>query len=98
MTCTNCANTIQRRLNKVDGVVEPTVNYANEKATVTYVPGAVDRADLVAAVRKAGYDVVETARRRRAAGCRSRGARRRDAPPVDAADRGRDLYACRCSC
>ena len=61
MTCANCANTIQRRLNKVDGVVEATVNYASERATVEYVPGLVTRADLVAAVRKAGYDVVEVA-------------------------------------
>ena len=60
MTCANCANTIQRRLNKVDGVLDATVNYASEKATVTYIPGAITRADLVAAVRKAGYDVVET--------------------------------------
>ncbi|HXF60683.1 MAG TPA: heavy metal translocating P-type ATPase [Caldilineaceae bacterium] len=61
MTCANCANTIQRRLNKVEGVLEASVNFANEKATVTYLPGVVTRADLVAAVRKAGYDVVETA-------------------------------------
>ncbi len=61
MTCTNCANTIERRLNKTDGVLEATVNYANEKATVKYAVGAATRAELVAAVRKAGYDVVETA-------------------------------------
>ena len=61
MTCANCANTIERRLNKVDGVLEATVNYANEKATVKYAVGAVTRPELVAAVRKAGYDVVETA-------------------------------------
>jgi Cu+-exporting ATPase len=61
MTCANCANTIQRRLNKVEGVLSAEVNYANERAVVTYVPGAVERADLIAAVRKAGYDVVETA-------------------------------------
>jgi len=60
MTCTNCANTIERRLNKTEGVLEASVNYANERATVRYTPGAVTRADLVAAVRKAGYDVVET--------------------------------------
>ncbi len=60
MTCANCANTIERRLNKVDGVLEASVNFANEKATVTYAPGAVTRPELVAAVRKAGYDVVET--------------------------------------
>ncbi len=61
MTCANCANTIERRLNKVEGVLEATVNYANERATVRYAAGAVTRADLVAAVRQAGYDVVETA-------------------------------------
>ncbi|MCI0399291.1 MAG: heavy metal translocating P-type ATPase [Chloroflexi bacterium] len=59
MTCANCANTIQRRLNKVDGVLEATVNLASEKATVTYAVGATGRAELVAAVRQAGYDVVE---------------------------------------
>ena len=59
MTCATCANTIERRLNKVDGVLEATVNFASEKASVTYAPGAVTKADLVAAVRKAGYDVVE---------------------------------------
>jgi P-type Cu+ transporter len=59
MTCANCASTIQRALNKVDGVLEASVNYANEKATVTYIVGTASRSDLVAAVRKAGYDVVE---------------------------------------
>ncbi|MEZ4557128.1 MAG: cation transporter [Caldilineaceae bacterium] len=58
MTCANCANTIQR-LNKLDGVLDATVNYANEHATVRYVP-IVDRATMVAAVRKA-VDVVESA-------------------------------------
>ncbi|MBK7915203.1 MAG: copper-translocating P-type ATPase [Chloroflexi bacterium] len=60
MTCTNCANTIERRLNKVDGVLSAEVNYANEKAVVRYAPGATTRGDLVAAVRQAGYDVVST--------------------------------------
>jgi len=59
MTCTNCANTIQRRLNKTAGVVEASVNYANERATVSYQPNVATPADLIAAVRKAGYDVVE---------------------------------------
>ncbi len=58
MTCTNCANTIQRRLNKVDGVVKASVNFASERASVRYVPGMVTQGELVAAVRKAGFDVV----------------------------------------
>jgi len=60
MTCANCAATIQRRLNKVEGVLNAEVNYANERATVAFVPGVTSYSDLVAAVRKAGYDVVET--------------------------------------
>ncbi len=61
MTCANCANTIERSLNRVEGVIEANVNFASERATVTYAPGVADRATLVAAVRQAGYDVVETA-------------------------------------
>lgn len=60
MTCANCAATIERRLNKVDGVLKAHVNYAGERASVRYAPGAVTRQELVTAVRKAGYDVVET--------------------------------------
>ena len=60
MTCANCAATIERTLNKkMPGVVAATVNLATEKATVEYVPGQVSRADLVAAIEKAGYGVVE---------------------------------------
>jgi len=59
MTCTNCANTVQRALRKVDGVVEANVNYASEKASITYIPGAANRQDFIQAVEKAGYGVVQ---------------------------------------
>jgi Cu+-exporting ATPase len=61
MTCANCAANIERALNKVDGVLSATVNYASEKASISYATGAVSRAEMVAAVRRAGYDVVESA-------------------------------------
>ncbi|MEM8860411.1 MAG: heavy metal translocating P-type ATPase, partial [Chloroflexota bacterium] len=61
MTCANCAKTIQRKLNKVDGVLEANVNFASEKAQVTYAAGVVGRSELAAAVRNAGFDVVEAA-------------------------------------
>ncbi|WP_372729849.1 heavy metal translocating P-type ATPase [Nocardioides sp.] len=56
MTCASCANRIERKLNKLDGVVA-TVNYATEKARVTLgaADGPVDSAALVAAVESAGY-------------------------------------------
>ncbi|GAA1506863.1 heavy metal translocating P-type ATPase [Nocardioides humi] len=53
MTCASCANRIERKLNKLDGVTA-TVNYATEKAKVTYADG-VSTDDLVAAVEAAGY-------------------------------------------
>ena len=60
MTCANCAATVERTLNKkVPGVVSATVNFATEKATVEYVPGQVAHSDLVTAIEKAGYGVVE---------------------------------------
>jgi len=45
MTCANCAGTIERRLKKVEGVVEATVNLASEKASVSYTAGVVTPAD-----------------------------------------------------
>lgn len=53
MTCASCANRIERKLNKLDGVTA-TVNYATEKARVDYV-GEVSPADVVATVEEAGY-------------------------------------------
>ncbi|WP_125106316.1 heavy metal translocating P-type ATPase [Gulosibacter massiliensis] len=53
MTCASCANRIERKLNKLDGVAA-TVNYATEKAKVT-VPPDYDPALLVAEVEKTGY-------------------------------------------
>ncbi|NLU63677.1 copper-translocating P-type ATPase [Rhodococcus sp. HNM0563] len=53
MTCASCANRIERKLNKLDGVTA-TVNYATEKARVDYI-GDVSPADLVATVEAAGY-------------------------------------------
>src|SRR4051812_23907019 len=56
MTCASCANRIERRLNKLDGVAA-SVNYATETATVEHDP-SVDVAALVAAVEAAGYRAV----------------------------------------
>ncbi|HEX7715930.1 MAG TPA: HAD-IC family P-type ATPase, partial [Marmoricola sp.] len=53
MTCASCANRIERTLNKLDGVVA-TVNYATEKAKVTF-PDTITPERLVEAVEQAGY-------------------------------------------
>ncbi|MGY1948683.1 heavy metal translocating P-type ATPase [Nocardia asiatica] len=53
MTCASCANRIEKKLNKLDGVTA-TVNYATEKARVEY-SGDLTPEDLVATVEQAGY-------------------------------------------
>jgi Cu+-exporting ATPase len=53
MTCASCASRIEKKLNKLDGVTA-TVNYATEKAKVTYGAG-VTTDDLIATVEKTGY-------------------------------------------
>ncbi|MPY84291.1 MAG: heavy metal translocating P-type ATPase [Actinophytocola sp.] len=53
MTCASCANRIERKLNKLDGV-HATVNYATEKASVSY-PAGLDPETLLDTVSVAGY-------------------------------------------
>lgn len=53
MTCASCANRIERKLNKLDGVTA-SVNYATEKAKVN-VPAGYDAGLLVAEVERTGY-------------------------------------------
>ncbi|WP_250027405.1 heavy metal translocating P-type ATPase [Paractinoplanes maris] len=57
MTCAACANRIEKKLNRIDGVTA-TVNYATEKARAT-VPAALGAADLIAVVEKTGYTAAE---------------------------------------
>ncbi|MEU3628698.1 copper-translocating P-type ATPase [Amycolatopsis coloradensis] len=53
MTCASCAMRIERKLNKLDGVTA-TVNYATEKAKVSY-PADVEPGLLIEQVEAAGY-------------------------------------------
>ncbi|MEU8022161.1 heavy metal translocating P-type ATPase [Micromonospora haikouensis] len=53
MTCASCAARIEKKLNRMDGVTA-TVNYATEKATVSYADD-VTPDDLIATVTKTGY-------------------------------------------
>jgi P-type Cu+ transporter len=61
MTCAMCEKNVTRALKKPDGVLDVLVNLSTEKATVTYLPGVVRRNDLIQAVERAGYGVIDTA-------------------------------------
>ena len=56
MFCAKCAVDIERTLTRVDGVVAAQVNYATERAAVTYEPRRVPAAKIVAAIRAIGFD------------------------------------------
>ncbi|MFE2434376.1 heavy metal translocating P-type ATPase [Streptomyces sp. NPDC059409] len=59
MTCASCAARVEKKLNRMDGVTA-TVNYATEKARVSY-PAGTEVADLIATVVKTGYTAEEPA-------------------------------------
>ncbi|MET8377898.1 heavy metal translocating P-type ATPase [Streptomyces microflavus] len=58
MTCASCAARIEKKLNRMDGV-EATVNYATEKAKVTYRGEDVSVQDLISTVEATGYTAEE---------------------------------------
>jgi P-type Cu+ transporter len=55
MTCAACANKIEKRLNKFDGVEKATVNLALETAVVEYNPEQVSVTEMKEAIKKLGY-------------------------------------------
>jgi len=57
MHCASCANRIEKVLQKVDGVVNASVNYATEKATVRLYGKGMDQ-KLEEAVKSVGYNLI----------------------------------------
>jgi Cu+-exporting ATPase len=55
MHCTSCALIIEKSLNKVAGVKEAHVNFAAEKALVTYDENSVQKDAFIDAVKRTGY-------------------------------------------
>ena len=53
MTCASCVARVERAIQKVEGVSEASVNFANHVGTVTH--GKVDPSEIVGAIEKAGY-------------------------------------------
>ncbi len=59
MMCANCVRTVERTLlKKTPGVIAANVNYATESASIEYSPKQVSPAEIVAAIKRAGYGVV----------------------------------------
>lgn len=56
MTCASCVGRVDKALRAVPGVVDVSVNLANERALVQAAPRATLAAELAEAVRRAGYE------------------------------------------
>ena len=59
MTCSACANRIEKVTGKILGVENSTVNFATEKLTVTLDENQVTYGQIKAAVEKAGYEIIK---------------------------------------
>jgi len=59
MSCASCAQTVEKALNKTEGVVEAQVNFAAEKAYITFNPQQNRRVKLIEVVKNSGYGVKE---------------------------------------
>lgn len=55
MTCAACANRIEKGLSKMEGVASANVNFALEKASVTYDPAKLGVGNLEETIKKLGY-------------------------------------------
>ncbi|HSP89599.1 MAG TPA: heavy metal translocating P-type ATPase, partial [Vicinamibacterales bacterium] len=58
MTCSACAANIERALKKLPGIGDAGVNYATNRATVTFDPAVLTVPAIVEAIRDVGYDVL----------------------------------------
>lgn len=61
MTCASCVRNVERALNKTEGVNEAAVNFATERAHVTFDSAKVDVNALIERINNAGYGVATAA-------------------------------------
>lgn len=59
MTCAACAKAIERAVQKKDGVISASVNFATEKLSAVYDPSKARLSEIKAAIKKAGYEPLE---------------------------------------
>jgi Cu+-exporting ATPase len=60
MTCASCVSRVEKALDKIPGVEAATVNLATEQARVRIKRGSSNLADIIALVKKTGYEAKES--------------------------------------
>jgi Cu+-exporting ATPase len=54
MSCASCVRRVERALSKQEGVTEASVNFAAEKASVSYEPTTTSPHELIRAIQDVG--------------------------------------------
>ncbi len=57
MHCANCAETIEKRLDKLEGMEQASVDLVSERASVAYDPKSLSMPQILKAIRSTGYDI-----------------------------------------
>ncbi|MBC8632762.1 copper-translocating P-type ATPase [[Eubacterium] tenue] len=63
MTCQSCAKAVERSIKKLDGIEDVNINIATDRATINYNPSIVKISQIKGAVEKAGYKVIDEAKK-----------------------------------
>src|SRR5699024_7227296 len=58
MTCASCSGRIEKGLNRMQGIDLANINLATESGVVEYSPGLVFLDDILAKVKKLGYEAI----------------------------------------
>ena len=58
MSCSSCANKIEKALRDIEGVIEANVNFATEKTTIQYNPERVRLSEIKIKLNSLGYELI----------------------------------------
>jgi len=58
MSCSSCSNSIEKKLNSLDGIIKASVNIATEKGQVEYDSNTIDIQAILKGVEDAGYKAI----------------------------------------
>lgn len=57
MTCASCVNRIEKNISKLGGIIEVTVNLANEKVNILFNSNEISLDEIINAINKSGYGI-----------------------------------------
>ncbi|WP_035571895.1 heavy metal translocating P-type ATPase [Halonatronum saccharophilum] len=59
MTCSSCAQRVEKSLNNLEGVKQVNVNFATEKVSINYYPTELSLSQIKKDIKDTGYEVID---------------------------------------